>query len=58
MLDPKALADFQQGSAGIAEVIPSLCRQLYQGYLREEFTESQSMLLTQTYLVEFMKGMR
>lgn len=51
MLNDKEKADLDQVAATLAECIPSLLRQLYDGFIREGFTEEQAMRLTEAYLV-------
>jgi hypothetical protein len=57
MLDPKEQAKFDQSAAALAEVLPSAWKQLYDGLMKEGFTEEQTMRLLSVWIfANFSRG--
>lgn len=50
MLDPKKQAEFEQSFALLAEGLPPMCKGIFDGLLKEKFTEPQAMKILCTYI--------
>lgn len=56
MLDPAKRAELEQSTAMLVEMIPPVCWQLYQGFVKEGFSEAQAFALVCNYLRGFVAG--
>jgi hypothetical protein len=41
---------FEQGLAGVSDMVPRMCKGLFDGFVREGFSEPHALELTKTYL--------
>lgn len=55
-MNPKEQADFDQSSKSIADNIPMLLWSLYKGFVKEGFSEHDSLELIKVYLAEMLRG--
>lgn len=56
MLDDKKRAEFEQSNAAMAEIFPSLWKSLFDGCVKQGFTEVEAMQLVKTYILGQSSG--
>jgi hypothetical protein len=56
MLDPKKIAELEQGMALLTEVYPRMCWNLYVAMQENGFTKQEAFVLVQTYLLSQGSG--
>lgn len=50
IIDPKELHKIEQSLAGLGELIPRMAKNIYDGFIKEGFTEQQALVLTSGYI--------